>query len=279
MRRNVSILLIVVSILIIFSTLIFALEIIDVKDYIKGKFPVIFNIYLASLGELDEDEKGFIDLLQNLPKEEQKNFAAEVYNNGFSKEILEKIKEEDIKSEIEIEDEEKNIEELLIIDYGKWIYKKEINPLNDKTLITFKLECEENESVIPIFLILEKEGKKTTIYVDWGEEVRTVFEGMVSVRTRFGDKESSKSLNWETSIVTFGDLLAEAIFEKPSWVPSQYTFYTGRKSKFISKLISVDRFVIEVKSTDKMKMTAVFDVRGLKAAVEQYNDIINWIEE
>lgn len=279
MRRNVSILLIVVSILIIFSTLIFALEIINVKDYIKGKFPVIFNIYLAPLGELDEYEKEFIDLLQNLPEEEQKNFAKEVYNNGFSKEILEKVKKVDIKFEIEIEDEEKNIEELLIIDAGKWIYKKEINPLNDKTLITFKLECEEDEGVVPIFLILEKEGKKTTIYVDWGEEVRTLYKGSVIVRTRFGDKESSKSLNWVTSIVTFGDILAESFFGKRAWVPSRYTFYTGRESKFIRKLISVDRFVIEVKSVDKMKMVAVFDVRGLKAAVEQYNGILNWVKE
>ena len=279
MKRNILILLIVASILSIFSTLIFASDTINVKDYIKGKFPVIFNIYLAPLGELDEDEKEFIDLLQNLPKEEQKNFAAEVHNNGFSKEILEKVKKVDIKFEIEIEDEEKNIEELLIIDYGKWIYKKEINPLNDKTLITYELECEENEWAVPIFLILEKEGKKTTIYVDWGEEVRTLYEGSVIVRTRFGDKKSSKSLSWETSIVTFGDILAESFFGKRAWVPSRYTFYTGRESKFIRKLISVDRFVIEVKSVDKMKMVAVFDVRGLKAAVEPYNGILNWVKE
>jgi len=96
MKRNIFILLIVASILIVFSTLIFSSETIDVKDYIKGKFPVIFNIYLAPLGELDEYEKEFIDLLQNLPEEEQKNFAKEVYNNGFSKEILEKIKKESI---------------------------------------------------------------------------------------------------------------------------------------------------------------------------------------
>jgi len=78
------------------TSFIFASETIDVKDYIKGKFPVIFNIYLSSLGELDEYEKEFIDLLQNLPGEEQKNFAKEVYNNGFLKEILEKIKKEGI---------------------------------------------------------------------------------------------------------------------------------------------------------------------------------------
>jgi DNA-binding beta-propeller fold protein YncE len=74
------------------TSLIFASETINIKDYIKGKFPVIFNIYLSPLGELDEYEKEFIDLLQNLPEEEQKNLAKEIYNNGFTLEILEKVK-------------------------------------------------------------------------------------------------------------------------------------------------------------------------------------------
>ena len=39
------------------TSFIFASETIDVKDYIKGKFPVIYNVYLTSLGELDEYEK------------------------------------------------------------------------------------------------------------------------------------------------------------------------------------------------------------------------------
>ena len=35
-------------------------ETIDIKDYIKGKLPVIFNIYLSSFGEIDEYEKEFM---------------------------------------------------------------------------------------------------------------------------------------------------------------------------------------------------------------------------
>ncbi|MCG2820304.1 MAG: hypothetical protein L6371_00230, partial [Candidatus Atribacteria bacterium] len=142
MKRNIFILLIVASILIVFSTLIFASGTIDVKDYIKGKFPVIFNIYLAPLGELDEYEKEFIDLLQNLPEEEQKNFAKEVYNNGFSKEILEKIKKEGIITKPETEIEEKNVEEPSVPNTGKWIYNKETDPIDDTTIITFTLENE-----------------------------------------------------------------------------------------------------------------------------------------
>ena len=93
MKRNIFILLIVASILIIFSTLIFASGTIDVKDYAKGKFPSIFIIYLSSLEDLDSYEKEFIDLLEKLPKEEQEYYAKEVYKNGFSLELLKEVKE------------------------------------------------------------------------------------------------------------------------------------------------------------------------------------------
>ena len=74
------------------TSFIFASETIKVKDYIKGKFPIIFSIYLTSLEELDEYEKEFVDLLQNLPEEEQKNLAKEIHNKGFTLEILERVK-------------------------------------------------------------------------------------------------------------------------------------------------------------------------------------------
>jgi len=153
----------------VFSTSIFASGIIDVKDYIKGKFPVIFNIYLAPLGELDGYEKEFIDLLEKLPEEEQKNFAKEVYNNGFSKEILEEIKKEGIvtePAEPEKEIEEKNIEELSIATTSKWIYSKEIDPMSDKVIITFTLKNEDSGIIndLPVYLVLRYKNKKTDIY-------------------------------------------------------------------------------------------------------------------
>jgi len=93
MKRDIFILLIVASILIVFSALVFASETIDVKDYIKDKFPSIFSFYLSPLDDLDSDEKEFIDLLEKLPKEEQEYYAKEVYKNGFSLELLGIVKE------------------------------------------------------------------------------------------------------------------------------------------------------------------------------------------
>jgi len=281
MKRNIFISLIVAIILIIFSNSIFASETIDVKDYIKGKFPVIFNIYLAPLGELDEYEKEFIDVLQNLPEEEQKNFAKEVYNNGFSKEILEEIKKEGIvtePAEPEKEIEEKNIEELSITTTSKWIYSKEIDPMSDKVIITFTLKNEDSGIIndLPVYLVLRYKNKKTDIYIDWNRGLKPFYETLIYVHTRFGDNKPSM-YGWNTTN-SLRHSIAEALFGEQSAV-SQYTFYPRSEIKFIRNLMDNDRFIAQIKGKNKMDLTAVFDVKGLKKAIEPCNDILHWIKD
>jgi len=91
-KKVISYLLIIIIILNLFCLTI-ASQTINVKDYIKDKFPSIFSFYLSSLEDLDPFEKEFIDLLHKLPEEEQEYYAKEVYKNGFSLELLEGIKE------------------------------------------------------------------------------------------------------------------------------------------------------------------------------------------
>jgi type VI secretion system protein VasI len=273
MKKNISILLMAVSILIVFSTLAFALENVKVKDYIEGKFPVIFNIYLASLGELDQDEREFIDLLQNLPEEDQKRLAKEVYENGFSEEILEDCRRSTFLEEEQLEPE---IEEE-VIDTGKWLYSREINPMSDKLIITFTLKCETDGSNEPIFLIIKKEGKNTLVFIDWSRELRPVFDTTITVWTRLDDNKVSHK-GWNTVSDPFKFQICQSIFGKQR-TSSQYTFYPGREVKFIKKIMSADRFIAELRSFSKMSLTAIFDVRGLRDAVEQFDDILDWTEE
>ena len=272
MKRNLFILLTIVGILIIFSTLIYASGI-DVKDYIKGKFPVIFNIYLAPLGELDEYEKEFIDLLQKLPEAEQKSFAEEVYNNGFSKDTLDKIKNVGITPESETEAGENNIEESSIAIPSKWTFNKEIDPINDKVIITFTLKNEDSGIIndLPIYLILRYKNNKTDVYINWNREIYSGLEGWINIYIRFNDNEASKE-NWN-----FTGSFKEYLFGKNPML-SQYTFNVNHKVKFIKNLIDADKLAAQIKGKNTMDLTAVFDVRGLKEAIEPYNDILNWIE-
>ncbi len=95
MRKNTFFLINILIVLFIISFLFLTVssQTINVKDYIKDKFPSIFGLYLSSLEDLDLYEKEFIDLLQKLPKEEQEYYAKEVYKNGFFLELLKSIKE------------------------------------------------------------------------------------------------------------------------------------------------------------------------------------------
>jgi N-acetylmuramoyl-L-alanine amidase len=86
------ILSIVLIILLIFTMGLTSTAALQLKEYLEGKFPSIFIIYLASLEDLDEYEKEFIDLLEKIPAAEQRVFAREVYENGFSLELLERLK-------------------------------------------------------------------------------------------------------------------------------------------------------------------------------------------
>ncbi len=95
MKKNITCLLLVTIIISIFclSLIVSSSQTINVKDYIKDKFLSAFILYLSSLEDLDSYEKEFIDLLEKLPEEEQEYYAKEVYKNGFSLELLKKVKE------------------------------------------------------------------------------------------------------------------------------------------------------------------------------------------
>ncbi len=92
MKRTIA--LIIITLLLMLSIGLESISAsLQVKEYLEGKFPAIFIIYLESLAELDESEKEFIDLLEGMPADEQRIFVREVYEEGFSAEILTRLKE------------------------------------------------------------------------------------------------------------------------------------------------------------------------------------------
>jgi len=92
MKKSITRSFMVTIIMSIFCLAVNSSPAINVKDYIKDKFPPIFSFYLSSLEELDQYEKEFIDLLQGLPEEEQEYYAKEVYiKEYFSLKILEEV--------------------------------------------------------------------------------------------------------------------------------------------------------------------------------------------
>ena len=140
---------------------------------------------------------------------------------------------------------------------GKWTFSKKINPVDDTITITFILESDSGKSVYgkPIYLVLRYKSKKTEAYINWN----SYLGNEAHVLTRIGTEKAITRL-WSMS------------------TNNQSTFYPKGDIKFIRKLIGVDKFVAQVTPYSENPITAVFDLRGLKKAVEQFNDILHWIQ-
>lgn len=194
MKKHISICLITITLLLFLSIITTtASEAVNVKDYIKGKFPVIFNIYLASLDDLDEDEKEFIDLLEELSEEEQILFAKKVHESGFSKDIIDEIKRTLSEPSLDIEPEKERVE----IDTGKWTYKKKTDPINDDVIIYFLLESDSYSARYSDYasLFLRWTEGRTELYINWDNYLSS--EG-IKVVYRIGEQKAFSS-TWAIS--------------------------------------------------------------------------------
>lgn len=140
---------------------------------------------------------------------------------------------------------------------GKWTSSKEINPIDDTVTITFILNSDSGKSTYgkAIYLVLRYKSKKTEVYIGWSSYLGSEAQ----VLTRIGD-EKAITQTWSLS------------------TNSQATFYPKDDIEFIKKLMNVDKFVAQATPYSESPITAVFDVKGLKKAVEQFNDILGWIE-
>jgi len=167
---------------------------------------------------------------------------------------------------------------VIFAETDKWICNKEINPINDKPIITFTLKDENSNEIEekPIYLILRYENGKTNVHINWNRDIYSIYRGLVTVNTRFGDKKSSY-LSWKLYSGT-KEIVIESIFGIQPKLPYQTTYLSRNKVSFIRKLLEVDTFAAQIKFANAPSIFATFDVKGLEKAIEQYNDILKWIK-
>jgi len=141
-------------------------------------------------------------------------------------------------------------------DTGKWFYEKSINPIDDTVIVSFVLERERAPFRSPM-LVLRYRDKKTDLYIRWYEYFSS---DITRVTYRF-DTEKAKTESW---LVSTGN---------------DSTFYSCKSKdtiKFIQRLMEADRFVVQVTPYRSGPVTVTFDVRGLKNAVKQFNNVLPW---
>ncbi|MBA7536039.1 hypothetical protein ES705_28301 [subsurface metagenome] len=166
-----------------------------------------------------------------------------------------------------IKSEEENISETQTVttnqddleegSVGKWTHYTEINPIDDTTMIAFGLKCEDATSRSPV-LVLRWDDGKTQLVISWNNYL----SDNTRVTYRF-DKGKAVTKNWSGS------------------TSKTATFYPGKSKtviKFIQKLMEADKLAVQITPYNEGPTTAVFDVRELKNAVEEFNDTLGWIK-
>jgi len=140
---------------------------------------------------------------------------------------------------------------------GKWSYDKSINPIDDTVMVSFVLECVGVPCEGLEKLILRYRDKETDLYITWHE----YFSGYATHVTYRFDTERAKTESWLVS------------------TSNDSTFYSHKSRdtiKFIQRLMEADRFVVQVTPYRSGPVTVTFDVRGLKNAVKQFNNVLPW---
>jgi len=178
----------------------------------------------------------------------------EKINLGYSLSVLYSNEKN---ARIVIETSKKQESKNISSDKGKWRVSKETNPLDGSVTLIFQLTSDEGESVYgnPIILVIRYKSKKDEFFIGWGDYLGSE----VYVTYRIG-KEDAIRTSWGLST------------DKKS------TFFHGDVIKVIRKLFEANRLVAQVTPYNENPITAIFDVRGLKKAIEPYNDILHWIE-
>jgi len=139
---------------------------------------------------------------------------------------------------------------------GKWRVSVDTNPVDDSTTVTALLEADEGESDAgdKTTLILRCRSNETELYITWGGFIGSKAP---QVLTRIGAAPPD-TFEWSVSTNREG------------------TFFPGDDIAFIRRLLDANRLVARVTPYQESPITAVFDLRGLRAAVRPLQETCGW---
>lgn len=138
---------------------------------------------------------------------------------------------------------------------GKWIVNTKTNPVDDSRTVTLILTADEGKSSwrTAITLVIRCMSNKTELYISWNDYLG----GEATVLTRVGQAKADQE-RWSLS------------------TDSKATFYSGNTIGFVRQIMGADRLVAQVTPYNESPVTAVFDTRGLKNAIEPLQETCGW---
>jgi type VI secretion system VasI family protein len=148
-------------------------------------------------------------------------------------------------------------------DRGNWMVRVSTNPIDDSKTVALLLEAEEGRNARGerISLIARCQSNKTEMYLNWGDFL--------------GDDSTSVYSDWKYVTVRIGD--GQATKEKWSIsTDKQATFAPSWAGNYLKKMIESDKAVFQTTPYNESPITAIFDIRGLAAALKPLAETCNW---
>ena len=136
------------------------------------------------------------------------------------------------------------------MDVGSWRVGEDVNPIDDTKTFTAILTAKSGKSKWGdnIYIVLRYRSGKSEVYINW----KSYLGSEAFVLTRLGS-EKAKTTEWSLSS------------------DSKATFYKGKSIDFIKKLRQNDKAVFQVTPYGDNPITAIFELKGLSAAIKPYS--------
>lgn len=136
----------------------------------------------------------------------------------------------------------------------KWLLRTRVNPLDDTETVTVSLGAKRGASELGVVprLVFVCESRRTKVYIGWGE----FLPQEPDVTTRIGNSRST-SAEWLLS------------------TDERATFHPN-PAGFIRNLLRKDALVAQVSPKEQNRITAVFDVTGLRDALKPLRRECRW---
>jgi len=140
---------------------------------------------------------------------------------------------------------------------GKWEVANTINPIDDTQTTALFLSADSGKSKWgePIVLMVRCASKRTELFIRWNDYLG----GEAQVLTRVG-KEKASTTDWTLS------------------TDSTASFYPGSPIPFIRTLLKHEQLVAQVTPYGDSPVTAIFDINGLRNAIQPLMENCNWSE-
>lgn len=140
---------------------------------------------------------------------------------------------------------------------GKWLVREgSSDPIDDSRVVLATLRADSGVSRVggePVALSVRCKSNKTEFFINWHSYVTD----STLVTHRF-DKEEPVSKTWASS------------------TDKTASFYYGSGVEIAKKLMTADRFVVRTTPYNENPVTAIFDTRGLSAAIEPLREACGW---